>query len=370
MSFTNEFINELKSSIDMVSLAKEEVHDLRKTGKYVWTGTCPHPDHEDSSPSFTVWENTNKWTCFGCNNGKADDCIGYVMWLHGFTFKEAIMYLAAKAGINIEDDALTNEYNSLENECKKYQASIDNYAMSYYTNRNIDQCDIEKYRLGYDKKNKRIVFPLIDKTNRVVGFIKRRTFDDKTGPKYINSKTSDVFNKSKFLYNMNNLDKNFKYIRIVEGTMDAIMASKYGAKNVVATLGTALTQEHVNIIKKLGMTPVLIFDSDNAGLKATSSSLDLFYKNGIYCNICPLKDSKDLCDKSIELETEIEDFISNNSITYGYAMAQDIINSYTKDIYEIRLKYSKKINTIVDKIPEEEKKAIDSFLSDEIRMRL
>lgn len=369
MSFTNEFIQEVKSATDLVSLVKEEVRDLKKSGKYVWTGSCPHPDHSDSTPSFTVWENSQKWTCFGCKNGRADDCIGYVMWLHGFTFQEAVQYLAAKAGINIEDDALSNEYNALEKECKKYQKAIDEESMAYFVSRGIDQKDIENYRLGYDKANRRIVFPLINRQNKVVGFMKRRTFEE-GGPKYKNSTASNVFNKSKFLYNLNNIDKEFKYIRIVEGTMDVIMASKYGAKNVVATLGTALTQDHVDIIKSLNMTPVLIYDSDNAGVKATSKALNLFYENGIYCKICPLKRNKDLCDQAIELTTDIEDFIVNNSITYGYAMAKDIINSYTKDIYEIRLKYSKKINNIAERIPEEEKEAINSFLRDEIRMQI
>ena len=369
MSYTNEFIESVKNATNMVELAKEEVKDLKKSGKYVWTGSCPHPDHNDSTPSFTVWENSNKWTCFGCRDGRADDCIGYVMWIHGFTFQEAVQYLAAKAGINIEDDALANEYNALEKKCKQYQKDINEDAMAYFSSRNIDQKDIHDYRLGYDKKEKRIVFPLINKFNKVVGFITRRTVDQGS-PKYKNSASSNVFNKSKFLYNFNNIDKDFKYIRIVEGTMDAIMASKYGAKNVVATLGTALTQEHIEEIKKLNMTPVLIYDSDNAGLKATSRALELFYKNGIYCKICPIKGNKDLCDQAVEITTDIEEFIANNSITYGYAMAKDIINSYTKDIYEIRLKYSKKINTIAERIPEEEKDAINSFLKDEIRMQI
>lgn len=369
MSYTNEFINEVKRATDLVALVKEEVKDLKKSGKYVWTGSCPHPDHSDSTPSFTVWENTQKWTCFGCKDGRADDCIGYVMWLHGFTFQEAIQYLAAKAGIAIEDDALTNKYNALEKECVKYQKAINEEAMAYFTSRGIDQKDISDYRLGYDTKSKRIVFPLINKYNKVVGFITRRTIEEGS-PKYKNSPASEVFNKSTYLYNCNNLDKDFKYIRIVEGTMDVIIPSKYGAKNVVATLGTALTQEHIDEIKKLDMTPVLIYDSDNAGLKATSRALELFYKNGIYCKICPIRGNKDLCDEALEITTDIEDFIANNSITYGYAMAKDIINSYTKDIYEIRLKYSKKINTIAEKIPEEEKEAINSFLRDEIKMQI
>lgn len=364
--FTKEFIEELKNSVDMVLLAKENT-DLKKVGKNIWQGKCPSPYHNDSTPSFTVWENSNRWTCFGCKDGKSYDCIDFVMWLHQLSFSDSIQYLAAKYNIPIPDSALSKEYENINKECNKYIKNINKKTINYLEKRGLDKNDIKKYKIGYDKDNDRIVFPLLDISNRPVGFIKR-IFEDGSGPKYKNSCTSEIFNKSKYLYNLNNIDKTFNQIRITEGTMDSIMATKYGAKNVVSTLGTAITQNHVDIIKKLKMTPVIIYDSDDAGVSAANKALKLFYNNDICCKICPIKTNKDLCDLSNEIKFDIEDYIEKNSMTYGFAMVKDIIEAYNKDIYEIKLKYSKKINNIIDKIPQGEKDSINSFFKEEISL--
>ena len=194
--------------------------------------------------------------------------------------------------------------------------------------------------------------------------------DDKED-KYRNSPNSSIFNKSSYFYNIENIDLDFKEIRITEGPMDVILAEKYGAKNVVSTLGTAFTEYHIKIIKNYGMIPVFIFDGDAAGLKAIKKSISLCGENNIYCKLLLIPNNMDLAEFSLEQKNNIENYIINNSKTYGNYLIENEVNNYISKINELKLQSYPKLLSILEKVPHEnEKKILKDYIQNIININL
>lgn len=287
----DSFIEELKAKTDLVRFAKQFT-DLKKVGKGIWQGICPHPDHNDSTPSFTVWEKSNSWSCYGCHSGKkgmdnnkGSDIFALVQWLQKVGFRKAVEVVAEWNGVAIPTDENQKEYDKNYKLAVKYQKDLyetEEHVLEYIYERGFDDSDIETWMIGFDKFSRRIVFPLFDRYKNIIGFNKRVVEKDyKGGDKYINSKESSIFNKSNYLYGMHDLDDSCNEIRITEGSIDVLLAKKYGVKNVVASLGTSFTESHANLIYKLGKTPVLIFDGDVAGNKGLMKALAYFDNLGV-----------------------------------------------------------------------------------------
>ena len=252
---------------------------------------------------------------------------------------------------------------------KALNSNID--VLEYLYDRGLDDNDIESFGLGYDSYNRRIVFPLYDKYKNVVGFNKRITEPNTKGEvKYKNSSNSEIFNKSSYLYGIHNLDDSCNEIRITEGSMDVILAHKYGVKNVVATLGTSFTEKHAKAIYKTGKTPVLIFDGDSAGNKGIYKALSYFEALGVYCKIVELPFGKDLADMANEKKLDLERYIKERSLTAGYLQLRNIINSYQSSLYELKLCTTPKIEEVLDFVPYTEKRILKSFVKDELNISL
>lgn len=367
-----ETIKQIKETVSMLSLANEYTF-LRKSGGEVWIGKCPNPNHKDSLPSFRVWDSNNSWACMGCHNGKKDgvtnygsDCIGFIMWVENKTFQEAVIFLANKYNIALPKTKQNNKYSKFEYVANKFTENIPLEVKSYLEQRGLTKDDLKKWKIGYDKGDERITFPLIDKFNRVVGFTKRAFYEDDC--KYINSSSSDIFNKSSFLYGFNHIDRNFDYIRITEGPMDVIAASSKGAKNVVATLGTAFTKEHAQIIKDSRKTPVLIYDSDYAGSKATVRAIDILNDIGVNSLVVTLPNGMDLCDFSNSNMYDIESYIMANQVSYGYMKIRTIIDEYNKTMYTLKNSISPKISQVLDEVPKHEKQLLKDYIYNELKM--
>ena len=225
---------------------------------------------------------------------------------------------------------------------------------------------------GIIDDGERICFPLFDRYKNVLSFTKRLLHDeDINGDKYKNGYNTPIFNKSYYLYGIHNIDEDFNEIRITEGSMDVILAHKYGVKNVVATLGTSFTEGHIEIIKHYNMIPVFCMDGDEAGLKAINRSIQLLADNGIYSKLLILPDDKDLADISLESKDKTEDYINNNSITYGNYLIQKDLSLFNSKFNELKLQYYPKLISTLSKVPsEEEKKILKSFIKDSMHIEI
>ena len=367
MTYERKFIDAVKDATDMLELA-EEYTEMHKASNNTWQGQCPHPKHNDSTPSFTVFTDTNSWNCFGCNldSKYGSDCIGFIQWITEgeYSWQDALLCLANRAGVPIPDDKNKAKYDKNYRMASKYHKDLTEEALEYLNSRGITDKEIIKWHIGYDKETNRIVFPLYSKSNQVVGFNKR-VLDNRTKgvhSKYINSKNSDIFNKSTFLYGIHYIKQELNYIIITEGSMDVILATKYGLQNVVCTLGTTLSKQHVEAIKKMHKIPIIVYDGDEKGRYATQKAANLFMENNMYCKVVNLPEGFDLADIAIQLKNKLVKYIDDNTYTYGYSKINEMIKDYNKKLYELQLDYSLKAKEILNKIPDNEKDVLEGYL--------
>lgn len=384
--FSQDFINEVKLKINMVELASEYTA-LSKAGAFIYQGRCPHPNHNDSSPSFRIFQKGYKngkkinkydtWACMGCHSGSKDvknknygsDCFAFYQWMEGVSWKQAVYDLCNKYNIPIPSSEFDKLFKIKKIQTESYIKNLYDKPLKYLYNRGLSDKDIKDWRIGYT--DEKIVFPLMDRYKNVIAFTKRWLIvPEGRNDKYKNSSTSKIFNKSSYFYGMHNIDNEFDEIRITEGPMDVIMAHKYGAKNINATLGTAFTDEHVEVIKSLDKVPVLIMDGDARGIEAGERAINKLADAGIYSKILILPGGKDLCELSIELKDDIEDYIQSNAITYGQYKMRNIINGFDSAVNELRLKRYKEVRQILEEIPNEvEKMIMKEYVLDRLNIR-
>jgi len=335
--FSEEIIQKIKEENDIVDIVSEVV-TLKKTGKN-YLGRCPF--HNEKTPSFTVSSEKQIYKCFGC--GEAGNVISFVMKTRNMAFPEAVKLLGEKVGI-VVDDADSPGKSSAANEKFKRMYDINIQAARYfYTNlkrfkapyeylkgRGITDETIKKFGIGfsldnwqgirsylkqrgfseeeilelglttknekgniYDRFRNRIIFPVFNVSGRVIGFGGRVLDDSK--PKYLNSPETPIFHKGTNLYGLNLAIKNnqARTVIMVEGYMDVISLSQQGVTNVVATLGTALTEGQCKLLKRYIDTVIVSFDSDVAGQNATIRGLEILQKSGFDLKILQIPSGKD-----------------------------------------------------------------------------
>ncbi len=335
--FSEEIIQKIKEENDIVDIVSEVV-TLKKTGKN-YLGRCPF--HSEKTPSFTVSSEKQIYKCFGC--GEAGNVISFVMKTRNMAFPEAVKLLGEKVGI-VVDDADSPGKSSAANEKFKRMYDINIQAARYfYTNlkrfkapyeylkgRGITDETIKKFGIGfsldnwqgirsylkqrgfseeeilqlglttknekgniYDRFRNRIIFPVFNVSGRVIGFGGRVLDDSK--PKYLNSPETPIFHKGTNLYGLNLAIKNnqARTVIMVEGYMDVISLSQQGVTNVVATLGTALTEGQCKLLKRYIDTVIVSFDSDVAGQNATIRGLEILQKSGFDLKILQIPSGKD-----------------------------------------------------------------------------
>lgn len=367
--FSEEFLQNVKQSTDLIELVEEYGEDVIPMGDNIWGCKCPHPDHQDDTPSFRIIHNSNDswtWYCGGCHMGKKDldskndrnfgsDCFAFVQWMsnhkgskHTITFPEAVKFLAQRKGIPVEDDPNTEIYRE-----KKLKAKIANIVLrntpsilKYLRDRGLTNETINEWQLGIiknlegGKRIDRIVFPLYDKYSNIHGISGRRFPDaDPNIVKYWNSPSSDIFNKRRYLYGIHKIDPEWPELRITEGAMDVVVAHQMGAKNIVCTLGTALTEDHIPIIKSLKLTPCLCMDGDEAGQKGIRKALKLLAAHNIYAKVIMLPNDKDLADIALELGDKLEAYLRKHTLNYWEYLLMPKANEYESRINQIRMEY-------------------------------
>lgn len=315
-------IDEIKERLDIVDVISSYV-PLKKAGRN-YKALCPF--HSEKTPSFVVFPDTQSWHCFGaCNAG--GDIFSFIMRRENMEFGEALRLLAERAGVSLEprregeeaagrlkerlrtlnllaaeyfhhlllnspEGARAREYLSKrgisDQTCEAFQLG---YARDewqalgqYLTSKGYSWSDLLKAGLVlerqeggyYDRFRGRLMFPIRDVQGHVIGFGARAL--DHTQPKYLNSPQTPIFDKSSILYGIDQAKTAIReqgYVVIVEGYMDVLMAHQYGRKNVVASMGTALTEKQVRVIKKLTKKLVLALDADAAGDQATMRGLEV-----------------------------------------------------------------------------------------------
>lgn len=307
----------IKEKLDIVEFIKSYV-DLKPAGKN-FKGVCPF--HQETDASFIVSPERRTWHCFGCSEG--GDIIKFVMMYENFEFPEALQFLAEKAGIEIETrkgkDQRESEvlYDVNAEAANFFHRSLaeNKKALLYLKNRGLNNESVKEFKLGYspggdklvvyllkkgyklkdlinaglvyksksnmyrDRFEGRIIFPIVNRLERMVGFSGRILEPSGDLAKYINTPQTPVYNKSKILYGLNKAKgeiMNSRTAFLVEGYMDVIMAWQAGISNAVAVSGTALTAEHLVSLQRLADTVIVSFDNDSGGLRALERAIDLF----------------------------------------------------------------------------------------------
>ena len=342
MYIPEEKISEILNTSDIVDIVSQSVL-LKKSGSNFF-GLCPF--HSEKTPSFSVNINKQIYYCFGC--GAGGDVLNFLKRYHGITFPEAAKMLARQYNITIEtkeiDPAKRRQIHLKESLFRLNKSTMEylgdelkdtkqgKKATEYLKLRKISEDMINEFHLGfspdswdsvvkkfkelkiskniaaqsglilerkqnsgyYDRFRNRIMFPIFDINMQVAGF-GGRVMDDAM-PKYMNSPETPIYNKSRILYGLH-AAKQFcrqeDLVYIVEGYFDFLSLFQHGIKNTVASLGTALTHDHVRILKGYASKMILVFDSDKAGISAAKRSIKIFMKEGVDIRILVLPKEND-----------------------------------------------------------------------------
>lgn len=375
MRFSREFIELLKDKTDLKELV-EEYTELQKAGPYLYIGHCPHPDHNDSDASFRVYTDANTWSCFGCHCDKKDkvngnygtDCIAFVEWMTNKSFIDSVKYLAERINLALPTEKHEELYTRNYKLMKKYENDMNEEAYEYLLERGVSSAEIKQWHIGYDRGDNRIVFPLIDSYNNVVGFNRRLITKETKGisKKYIHSADSEIFKKANYLYGYNHIDNSCDYIVLTEGVFDCILARKYSLRNVICGLGTSLSQYQIDLLVRAKKEVIVVYDSDKKGTDTMKKVMPLLDNNGIRAKLVILPSNKDLADISYEYKHGIENYIMNNKMTYGYYLMKDAIDSFNKDLYELYNRYNIIFDNVLDKAPQSEKNAISAYIKNNV----
>lgn len=318
MRFSSTFLSELNSRVDLPEFIRQYVLDLKKESGDTYKACCPF--HEEKSASFTVSQRKGFFHCFGC--GAHGNAIGFLVAKHGKSyFRQAVEEVAAFAGVSLpqleqpeksqhdkeEAARFMRACAALENAQTIYSTLLtdDAVAQAYLTKRGVAQSSIEKYGLGfapnewqtitgqhiykletlidaglsvkstgrsgktYDRFRGRVVFPIYGNKDRVIGFGGRAIFDQ--DPKYLNSPECIVFKKGENLYGLKQAYDTIckeRRVFVVEGYMDVVMVDQFGIHNVVASLGTSITDTQMKKVFRLCERVTFCMDGDAAGQKA------------------------------------------------------------------------------------------------------
>ncbi len=360
LRYSEDILDEIRNRLDIVDVISNYV-PLKPSGKG-HKGLCPF--HQEKTPSFMVDSQKQIFHCFGC--GEGGNIFSFIMKIEKVNFPEAVKILAEKAGVQLPSvqESNTREYREKNNIFKLNEAAANYYqdnlvnkqgrvALQYLLKRQFKKEIIEKFQLGFalpgydnlynnfikkkvnisillksglvtksqktgkviDYFRNRIIFPIKNLQGRVVAF-GGRVLDDQL-PKYINSPETPVYSKGKHLYGLYQARKSIRQknqIIIMEGYTDVLIAHQYGFENAVASLGTALTNQQIDLIKRYADELIIAFDSDAAGKNATMRSLSILKEAGIKIKVLSIPVESDPADIIIKKGTSYFSFLLENAL--------------------------------------------------------
>ena len=378
--YSDEIIEEVRQSNDIIDVISQYVH-LKRSGRNYF-GLCPF--HNEKSPSFSVSPDKQIFHCFGC--GVGGNVFTFLMKIEGINFIEAVQMLAEKSQIQLP--TFTNSGDAAKEELKNKVYQVNEFAAQYYhqklylpeskiaqeyvKKRKLSNETLKSFQIGFsgkfdelyrelvkhgfaereilesglvnkneqgkfiDRYRNRLMFPICDVRGKVIAFGGRVLDDSK--PKYINSPENVVYSKGRHLFGLNVAKKgDIKKLLIVEGYMDVISLHQRGITNVVAPLGTALTQQQGWLLRKNTEQIILSFDSDGAGQTAINRSLEILQNMGCDLRVLQMEGAKDP-----------DEYI----IKYGNARFQNLIEK-ALSLVEFKVKQLKQnldLDNTVDKI--------------------
>ena len=338
MRYSDDIIEEVRQKNDIVDVVSQYVKLTRKGSSYF--GLCPF--HNEKTPSFSVTPGKQMYYCFGC--GAGGNVFNFIMEYENYSFGEALKHLADRAGVELPKIEYSREVRE-KAEQKAELLEINKQAAQYYyyqlrteggrqgheylAGRQLSEETMRKFGLGYsdkfgsglykylkskgysderlresglfnvderhgmyDKFWNRVIFPIMDVNNRVIGFGGRVMGDGK--PKYLNSPETKIFDKSRNLYGLNIArTTRKKYLILCEGYMAVISRHQAGFTNAVASLGTALTSGHASLLKRYTQEVLLLYDSDEAGIRAALRGIPILREAGVNSRVVDLKPYKD-----------------------------------------------------------------------------
>ncbi len=331
-------VEQIKEKLSIVDVVSSYVK-LEKAGLY-FKARCPF--HNEKTPSFFVSPQRGSYHCFGC--GRGGDIFSFVQEIEGAEFKEALKTLAERAGVKLQSFSKENRpddtlYRVMEEAASFYEKNLSQSARDYLKARGLTDETIKEFRLGYtrsgwsvlydhlksagfddtaieraglasrgksgffDRFRDRIMFPITDASGRVIAFTGRTFSPDGKAPedaaKYVNSPETPLYNKSQVLYGYDKAKRDImkeNFCVVVEGQMDLIMAHQAGTKNSVAVSGTALSEQHLRLIKRFTDRIAFSFDSDSAGVSASKRGIDIALSQGFDVSAISVPESKDPAD--------------------------------------------------------------------------
>ncbi|GAB3351329.1 hypothetical protein GCM10027566_09500 [Arachidicoccus ginsenosidivorans] len=378
-----ETIREVTDRIDIVDVVGEFVKLRRRGSNYL--GLCPF--HGEKTPSFNVSQSKGIFKCFGC--GKSGNAISFVMEHEKYSYVEAIKWLAKRYGIAVEETAMSEEAREHMQAAESlyivngfaqkffHEQLLDteegqHIALSYLKERGFNLPIIEKFGLGYnpdlpdslsqaavknqysrdvllksglvrsyqdrlqDNYRGRIIFPIHNNSGKVIGFGARIIGKKDKAPKYINTPENEIYVKSRILYGSyfarHTIDKENECL-LVEGYTDVLGLAQAGIENVVASGGTSLTIDQLRLIKKYTQNLTIIYDGDNAGIKAALRGLDMALEEGLNVRLVLIPDGEDPDSYVRQLGAEqFKEFIQKNKKDFILFQLEILLRDAGSDI--------------------------------------
>lgn len=393
MRYSDEILDEVRSTNDIVEVISQYVH-LKRSGRNYF-GLCPF--HNEKSPSFSVSPDKQIFHCFGC--GVGGNVISFISKIEGIGFKEAIENLAERA--NIKLPTIENNVDSKKEELKSKVYKVNTFAADFYhkrlyqkeakigqdyiKKRKLNSETLESYKIGFsgtfdelykalkqqgfseteilesglvnknekgmfiDRYRNRLIIPIFDERNRVIAFGGRVLDDSK--PKYINSNENIIYSKGRHLFGLNVAKKSdTKKLLIVEGYMDVISLHQRGITNVVASLGTALTQSQGWLLRKNCEQVILGFDSDGAGQTAIVRAMEVMQNMGCDIRVLQMTGAKDPDEYVIKFGSANFQKLMDNAISLIEFKVKVLKKDLNLENASDKIKFLNEIANLISKI--------------------
>ena len=393
--YSDELKEEIRVANDIVDVISQYV-TLKRSGRNYF-GLCPF--HKEKSPSFSVSADRQYFHCFGCHKG--GDVFTFVSEIERLSFKETIEFLAERGHINLptlENNGF-NEKQYLKD--KMYQINIEaakffherlyqplaKIAQNYVKERKLDNSTLKAFKIGYsgeynelykhlknqgfkdneilatglvikndsgkiiDRYRRRLMFPIMTVSGKVVAFGGRRLDNNEKIAKYINSNENLIYSKKQHLFALNIAKQSdSKQLILVEGYMDAISLHQRGIHNVVASLGTSLTEEQGRLLRKYSEQVLMCYDSDGAGQNAIMRGLEILQNQGVDARVIQMEGAKDPDEYIIKYGSERFNLLAKNAISLVEFKVKMLKNKYDLDNATDKVRFLKEITKILTSV--------------------
>ena len=395
VQYSNELKEEIRAANDIVDVVSQYV-TLKRSGRNFF-GLCPF--HREKSPSFSVSPDRQYFHCFGCHKG--GDVFSFVSEIEKLSFKETIEFLAERGRVTLPtvQDEDFNEKQYLKDRMYKINTEttiffherlyqpLAKIAQNYVKERKLDNNTLKAFKIGYsgeynelykhlkskgfkdneilatglvnrndrgefiDRFRKRLMFPIMTVNGKVVAFGGRRLDSNEKNAKYINSNENLIYSKKRHLFALNLAKQtNSKQIILVEGYMDVISLHQRGIKNVVASLGTALTEEQGRLLRKYSEQVLMSYDSDGAGQEAIMRGLEILENQGCDARVIQIEGAKDPDEYIIKYGSERFNLLAKNAISLVEFKVKMIKGKYDLENATDKVQFLKEITRVLSEV--------------------